>query len=70
MVNIADRVSDIENILTEDKINQWNAAEANVQSDWNETDTTSSTFIKNKPDLNNLIKTTTKFNYTYEGTTS
>ena len=52
------------------KINQWNAAEANVQSDWNETDTTSSTFIKNKPDLNNLIKTTTKFNYTYEGTTS
>lgn len=70
LVNIADRVSDIENILTEDKINQWNAAEANVQSDWNETDTTSSAFIKNKPDLNNLIKTTTKFNYTYEGTTS
>ena len=35
-------------ILTEDKINQWDAAEANVQSDWDETDTTSSAFIKNK----------------------
>ena len=33
---------------TTDK-NNWNAAEANVQSDWNETTTTSDAYIKNKP---------------------
>lgn len=31
--------------------NNWNAAEANVQSDWNETNASSDAFIKNKPTL-------------------
>ena len=37
--------------ITQTKINEWDSAEENVQVDWNETDTTSDTYIKNKPDL-------------------
>ena len=38
-----------------EKIAKWDAAEANVQSDWNVTDETSDAFIKNKPTLDNFI---------------
>ena len=45
-------------------------AEVNVQSDWNITDSNSDAFIKNKPNLSNMVETTTKFNYTYNNTTA
>lgn len=35
--------------ITQNLIDRWNAAETNVQSDWNVTDTASDAFIKNKP---------------------
>lgn len=35
--------------ITQALIDRWNAAETNVQSDWNVTDTASDAFIKNKP---------------------
>ena len=37
--------------VTDNEKEQWNKAEENVQSDWNETDTTSDSFIKNKPSI-------------------
>ena len=40
--------------ITQDKIDGWNKAEENVQSDWNETNTTSDAYIKNKPNLSEL----------------
>ena len=35
--------------ITAEKIESWNKAEENIQSDWNETDDTADGFIKNKP---------------------
>lgn len=40
--------------------------ESNVQSDWTETDTTSDAFIVNKPDLTNMVQTTSTFTYNGE----
>lgn len=57
--NSNQRIKNLEN-----NVDTWNAAEANVQSDWNESDTTSDAYILNKPDLTNVIKTTSQFNYT------
>lgn len=37
--------------VTDGEKEQWNKAEENVQSDWNETDNTSDSFIKNKPSI-------------------
>ena len=48
----------------ESHVDTWNAAVANVQSDWNESDTTSDAYILNKPDLTNIIETTSQFDYT------
>jgi len=38
-------------LVTDTQISQWNAAEANVQSDWNQSTTTADDYIKNKPTL-------------------
>jgi hypothetical protein len=46
--------ADYANITTDD-ITKWNAAEVNVQSDWNETNTNADSFIKNKP--TDLVRT-------------
>lgn len=48
----------------ESNVDTWNAAEVNVQSDWNESDITSDAYILNKPDLTNIVETTSQFNYT------
>ena len=37
--------------ITAEKVESWNKAEENVQSDWNETDDTADGFIKNKPTI-------------------
>ena len=42
---------DILDTITSDKITNWNNAEANIQSDWNETNDTSDAYIKNKPSI-------------------
>ena len=39
------------------------AGEANVQVDWNVTDTASDAYILNKPDLTGMVKTTSTFTY-------
>ena len=57
--NSNQRIEELEN-----NVDTWNAAEANVQSDWNESDTTSDAYILNKPDLTNMIETTSQFDYT------
>ena len=54
----------------ESHVDTWNAAEANVQSDWNESDTTSDAYILNKPDLTNIVETTSQFDYTVGDTTN
>lgn len=54
----------------EDNVDTWNAAEVNVQSDWNESDTTSDAYILNKPDLTNMVETTSQFDYTVGDTTN
>lgn len=54
----------------ESHVDTWNAAEANVQSDWNESDTTSDAYILNKPDLTNMVETTSQFDYTVGDTTN
>lgn len=51
-VNIEIHKFDNESILdsiTQSHIEAWNEADKNVQSDWNDSDTTSDAFIKNKP---------------------
>lgn len=63
--NSNQRIKDLE-----DNVDTWNAAEANVQSDWNESDTTSDAYILNKPDLTNIIETTSQFDYTVGDTTN
>ena len=40
--------------ITAEKVEAWNKAEENVQSDWNETDDTADGFIKNKPIIPSL----------------
>ena len=47
----------------EDNVAKWNAGEANVQADWNTTDNTSDAYILNKPDLTEMVKTTSTFTY-------
>lgn len=61
--DLTERVTDIEEILTVEKLNQWNNAEANVQSDWNETDSSKDSFILNKPSFENYVQNTTLFPY-------
>lgn len=53
----------IENL--ENRTSSWDAAEKNVQSDWNESDQTSDAYILNKPDLSKVVQTTTEFSYNY-----
>lgn len=47
--------------ITSNNITAWNAAEANVQSDWNQTTTTADDYIKNKP--TNVSSFTNDANY-------
>ena len=63
--NSNQRIEELEN-----NVDTWNAAEANVQSDWNESDITSDAYILNKPDLTNIIETTSQFDYTVGNTTN
>ena len=63
--NSNQRIEELEN-----NVDTWNAAEANVQSDWNESDTTSDAYILNKPDLTNIVETTSQFDYTVGDTTN
>lgn len=60
--------SDLEDLAS--NTDAWNAAEPNVQSDWSELDTTSDAYILNKPDLSNMIETTSRFDYTIGDTTN
>lgn len=60
--------SDLEDLAS--NTDAWNAAEPNVQSDWNELDTTSDAYILNKPDLTNVVETTSQFDYTVGDTTN
>ena len=60
--------SDLEDLAS--NTDAWNAAEPNVQSDWSELDTTSDAYILNKPDLSNMIETTSQFDYTVGDTTN
>lgn len=60
--------ADISNLKTE--VSNLQGAEANVQSNWNESDTTSDAYILNKPDLTNMIETTSQFDYTVGDTTN
>lgn len=50
------RIGSVETKVTDEKIAQWDNAESNVQSNWDETDTTSDAYILNKPDIANLIE--------------
>lgn len=54
------RIDDLVKV-TEAEKTQWSTAEANVQSDWNETDNTKDSFILNKP--TNLVTEETTFVY-------
>ena len=60
--------SDLEDLAS--NTDAWNAAEPNVQSDWNESDTTSDAYILNKPNLTNMVETTSQFDYTVGDTTN
>ena len=51
LTSISNRIKDLEDIVTTEKVAQWNSAEANVQSNWTEADSNSDAYIKNKPDL-------------------
>ena len=59
-----ERTTALEALIDENKIAGWDKAEENVQADWNEEDETADAFIKNKPDLNAVINSTT-FDYIY-----
>lgn len=63
-------IETINNKLTDEKITKWDQAEQNVQSDWLVEDKSADNFIKNKPDLTNLVKTDTQFNYTFGDVTT
>ena len=41
--------------ITAEKVESWDKAEENVQSDWNETDDTADGFIKNKPAIPDIM---------------
>ena len=60
--------ADISNLKTE--VSNLQGAEANIQSDWNESDTTSDAYILNKPNLTNIVETTSQFDYTVGDTTN
>lgn len=62
------KASDLEDLAS--NTDAWNEAEPNVQSDWSELDTTSDAYILNKPDLSNMIETTSQFDYTVGDTTN
>ena len=49
----ADAIADIKELIGDTAVST-QISDAIVQSDWNETDTVSKAFIKNKPDLNDL----------------
>lgn len=64
---LSERISSLEG-----KVDTWNKAEENIQSDWNVTDETSDAYIKNKPDLSiylektglsESVKSNVKFSY-------
>lgn len=65
LTDLASRVTNLEALIDVDKVADWN-----TQADWAEASETSPAFIKNKPDLENLVKTTTEFSYTYNETTT
>lgn len=53
-INVPTRLSELSEDVTHRTVTdvekeEWNKAEENVQSDWNETDSTSDSYIKNKP---------------------
>lgn len=48
--------------ITSDKVAKWDKTEENVQSDWNTTDTTSDTYIKNKPSIPSKVSELTNDN--------
>ena len=60
------------NILIEDsgdikKISAPNLVTTQVKADWEETDPNSAAFILNKPDLTNMVETTSQFDYKVAG---
>ena len=63
-------IENLESLIDADKVAVWNKAEENVQADWAETSETADSFIKNKPDLSEMIKTSTTFDYIYNETTT
>ena len=63
----SDDIDIINGKLTDARLEKWDAAEANIQSDWSVTDETSDAYIKNKP--TDLVTTSTTFPYTYNGVT-
>lgn len=64
------KVDNLDSLIDATKVDKWDAAEPNVISDWAEVDETSDKFIANKPDLNDLVKTTSIFDYTYNENTT
>ena len=62
---LANRVKNLEDLIDSDKVAKWE-----TQADWNESIETSLAFIKNKPNLDNVIRTTTKFTYSYNDATT
>ena len=51
LINTNARVKALEDTVTDEKVAQWNSAEANVQVDWTENNSNSDAYILNKPDL-------------------
>lgn len=60
-------ITAINDKLTDARLEKWDAAETNIQSDWSITDETSDAYIKNKP--TDLVTTSTTFSYTYNDMT-
>ena len=52
----------------EENIENWNKAEENIQSNWLEEDETSDAYIQNKPNLSDVVKLDTTFDYVYNET--
>ena len=48
--------------ISSEKVAKWDKAEENIQSDWNTTDTTSDTYIKNKPSIPSKVSELTNDN--------
>lgn len=68
--NGLERITALEDLIDADKVAVWDKAEENVQADWNTIDETADSFILNKPDLSNIVETTTEFSYNYNETTT